>query len=188
MRFRRLLALLAVFVLLIAACGGDDDDSSSADDGDGEPTQDIDRDADSDDGPADSDSTEIPDDVDVGECGFVVELFESFDAIPDDSMFGGSDGMATMAQGFANVAKNAPSEIRDQFETLAEIFGAVSAEMADIDIDFSDPEAIDPAAFESVEIAMQGLGDPSFQAASEDIAEWMQNACPELGDLAFDMP
>lgn len=195
MTVRRLLSLLAVLSLLLAACGGDDDSADVAEVDTTQTTEagsDSDTESDTDtseiEGPDDDgegSSPELPAGVDLGECGFLVDFFDMWDEgesmMSSDDVFS-SESYARWADGLERTAANAPAEIRSDFEVMADTFGQVAEAFEDLDIDFSDPEAMytDPAAIQALEEMGQIFEDPRFDEASEAIDQWMEANCPDL--------
>lgn len=198
MRFRSLVALFAALVLFVGACGGDDDES--ADDG-GDTTEESQDNADTgdagdtaddagdtgdegdqgDDGD-DSAGLDIPEGADLGECGFLVDFAESMGGNPM-SMFAG-DGMQSMAEGLASAADKAPSEISEDLHVMADGFGEVAEAMDGLELDFSDPQNMDPEVMEKMTTAMESMNTAEFQEASENVTAWMQDACPDLAGVS----
>src|SRR6188472_877048 len=116
MRRITMLALVVVLALVGAACGGDDDDSSADD------TKTTDDSANSDDGD-DGGSTDIGDFVD-DDCEFLLTgAFQN----PLASAQGGDIDFSDEASRLDEVADNAPDEIKDAMQTIADTWD----EMAD---------------------------------------------------------
>lgn len=198
MTVRRLLTMFAVLALMLAACGGNDD---SADDeavgtteaaqSDGDETEDDPQAEPDPETPEveaaedDDDSVnDIPSDVDLGECGFLVDFFgvwaEDESMMSSEDLFSG-ESYAKWADALEQTAADAPAEIRSHFETMADAFGQVAESFDDLVIDFSDPEAYnDPEAAQALEEMSGIFEDPRFAEASDAIDGWMEANCPDL--------
>ncbi|HLT17604.1 MAG TPA: hypothetical protein VK007_12960 [Acidimicrobiales bacterium] len=193
MRKAAALAAVAVLGLGLAACG-DDDDSSALDDRDAATTEDTedtgagDDTDDRDDGDDGSTGGLSGNDVDLGELQDVLggECMAFAQAMmvvgaPMASMFGGGDMEAEIEQAgeyFAEVAKNVPAELKEDFDVLAEAFEAFAKGLADAGIDFEDPATFtNPDAMAKLEPAMKALESPRFEAAGENIERWLDENC-----------
>ena len=198
MTVRWLLTMFAVLALMLAACGGNDD---SADDeavgtteaaqSDGDETEDDPQAEPDPETPEveaaedDDDSVnDIPSDVDLGECGFLVDFFgvwaEDESMMSSEDLFSG-ESYAKWADALEQTAADAPAEIRSHFETMADAFGQVAESFDDLVIDFSDPEAYnDPEAAQALEEMSGIFEDPRFAEASDAIDGWMEANCPDL--------
>lgn len=199
MTVRRLLTMFAVLALMLAACGGNDDSADDEAVGTTEAAQ-SDGDETEDDPQAEPDPetpeveaaedeaaepvNDIPSDVDLGECGFLVDFFgvwaEDESMMSSEDLFSG-ESYAKWADALEQTAADAPAEIRSHFETMADAFGQVAESFDDLVIDFSDPEAYnDPEAVQALEEMSGIFEDPRFAEASDAIDGWMEANCPDL--------
>lgn len=193
MRRSRLLALFAALALIFAACGDDDDASDDVVD---TPTSEETTTTEADDDETTT-TTEDEDDDDeeatggtggitgVGECGFLAEFATAFEEFDANQMFGEGEGnfgdvIAGMATGLDNAAKAAPSDIKDEFQLMADGFSHAADQLAGVSFDISDPSSMDPEVMQAFEEASAVFEDPQFMAASDRIADWMEDACPDF--------
>jgi hypothetical protein len=183
MRSLRFMALLAVATVLFTACG-DDDDTSTATDATPPATEDV-PDGDGDEGDADADAAGL------GRCGFLAGFAPAFEEFDPNARYGGAEAIdygqifGPMAQAMGDVASSAPSEIRYSFEVMADRFQDAADRLEGVVIDFSDPTSIDPEAAEALESFGESFDD-EFEAASDEVSEWLEANCAELAD-AFDL-
>jgi hypothetical protein len=162
-----------VAVLLVfsgAACGGDDDsaDEPEATD-DGSPTDDGgdsggSTDADLVDGFLDEDCQFLLAGAFLNPLGATVS--------GDDPNFGDT------ADQLDAIADSAPDEIQDALATLAEGF----AEIAEIfeDIDLSDPSSFQDPDVVSKFNELEEIADEDYEAAADEISTWMSENCSGL--------
>lgn len=194
MGLKRLLSLFLALGLLLAACGDDDDTTeASTDDTTEETADDTATDTSEDDEGSDDDgSSGLPSDVDLGECAFMADFAMTIDSFDESALLGGEDGsfgdfIGATADALDEVADGAPDEIADAFRTMADTFGQAADELEGVQLDFSDPENMDPEAMQAFEQVGQLFSDPEFEAASTEIDTWMQAECPDLaGELNMD--
>lgn len=181
----RLLALVAAVAVFVAACGDDDnvasnDDSSSETDGESNETENRAEDAVSD---------QFADQL--GEkCGFLAEFvgvgFEgAFDpsAAMTGETFNFSEAFAPIAKEFQEVAAAAPDEIQDAFQTMADGFDELVEQFEDVEVDFSDPQNIDPEALEAFDSIDTAFDSDELNEASEEIEAWIGDNCEDAEGL-----
>ncbi len=182
--------LLACLALIAVACGGDDDD---AEDG----TTSTSVDAAADDDPADDDASDGEDEGD--------EPSEDDEAAPvdGDAFFDLCDGefnqgalgglaainptdpdletsmKATVAQ-FNEIADAAPSEIKADFQVLADAFAKYDEVMESIDYNFL-AAASDPEAAANLEELDTVFDSDALEASSANIEAWMETNCTPAG-------
>lgn len=185
MRRFRLLSLLVALGLLVSACG--DDDSSIDTSAAGEDTTDTSSELEETTGdePAGVDEDALAEGL--GECGFLAEFATAFDDFDPTAAFSGTEAVdfgqmfAPIAEAAEDVAAEAPSEIKDAFETLADGFSTVAEELDGVVIDMSDPENIDPEAMAAFEDLDASFGE-EFDAAGEEIDAWMSENCADFAE------
>lgn len=184
---RRVGALLLAATLAtgLAACGGDDDegaedvaledvDDDSAD-SDAE-DEDADDEADSDD---DADeATDVDEDITEGLFGEgCAEFLNVFGAL------GGAIGGAfdeDAAEQFEQFVDDAPEEIRDDLETVAEGYAEFAAILEDAGLDVENPEGFDPSDGEAVAAfteASEIFNSSEFVDANTAISEFVDDNC-----------
>ncbi|MGQ0825672.1 MAG: hypothetical protein ACT4OX_11730 [Actinomycetota bacterium] len=181
MRRSRFVAMVMMGSLVFAACGGDDDDeadspSAAVDDdeaGDDEsPDEDVDADVD-------------PDDIDLDDLedieGFDEDCVEASLAMAG-AMSGAFTGEAIgddeSLEQFRELADNAPDEIADDLQTLADALGEYYEALADAGVDLGSgdtPDADDIAALTELG---ESLNTEEVQAASDNVSTWFEEGCP----------
>lgn len=166
-------ATAALLVLAVTACGGGDDDSADPTTTEAPATDDG---GSTDDGSAD-DGSSTDGDIAAGlldeDCGFLLAgayLNPLAAAVPGaDVDFGES------TEHLEAIADAAPDEIKDAMATLSEGF----AQLAEVlqDVDMSDPQSFaDPdvqAAFQELETVF----DDEYEAAGETVSAWVEENC-----------
>jgi hypothetical protein len=176
---RVLLAVILTFSLA-AACGGDDDstdasDTSAADDDDTTTTDD-----DSDDSGVDDVSAFFDALGDEG-CQGLYSLYASVFA-----GLGNPNGeLGDTNQYFRELADNAPDEIADDFEVLADYMRRYFEALEDAGVDFDDPDSVnDPEAAQKYIEALTELSEDvdssELEEASNNINDWAQEECPSV--------
>jgi hypothetical protein len=178
-----LLALAFALMLALAACGGGDDDDTAADDT-SEPTEQS-EDTESDDTEAD-DASEDTDDASVSdECEEFVEALSSTDEITNsDDPSEAIEGLRDFADEIAAAAGDAPDEIREDVEILADVYGEIAEQLEDVDvddIDEGDPQSI-IEAFQALQPLFQTFSSEDFIEASTNIARFCAGST-DLGEL-----
>jgi len=181
MRTRRLGAILLAGALSagLAACGDDggDDEGTALEDvggGDGEETTTTESSGGDDTGTTDLEDLE---DVLTGECAFMVEAAAAFGAAFTGA---GDQSFDDVAAGFGELADEAPDELRDDIEVLAEAF----QEFADLigDVDLSDPNAFqDPEVQAAFAEAGEIFDSPEVTEANENFTAFVEENCPAAG-------
>jgi hypothetical protein len=175
-----LLALAFALMLALAACGGDDDDTAADDTS--EPTEQS-EDTESDDTEADdtTDDTEEPsDDVGAsGECAALVEALSSSDDITtSDDPAAAIEGLRDFADEIDAAVDDAPEEIRDDVEILADVYGEIADQLADVDVDSideNDPQSI-VEAFSALQPIFENFSSQEFVDAATNIGTFCSDA------------
>jgi hypothetical protein len=170
---RRLLALLVLGSLLLAACGGGDDGGSDEAGGDARGTTGGDA----------GEVTGSDGDGDVGmfgagECAEVVAAMAAATSGISAAMSGSGADLEQSIEAMQAFAAEAPEEIREDFQLLAEAYARVGQALADSGYD---PASGEPPSAEAI-AALQAVGDdlnsPELQAASERITAYFDAECP----------
>lgn len=183
MRRIRLLSLLVALGLVVSACGDDDAGTTDATAEDDTETSATVEDT-------DDESTDVDEDAlaeGLGECGFLAEFATAFDDLDPTAALSGTEAVdfgqmfAPLAEAAEDVAAEAPSEIKEAFETLAEGFGTVAEQLDGVVIDMSDPQNIDPEAMAAFEDLDSSFG-AEFDAAGEEIDAWMTENCADFAE------
>jgi hypothetical protein len=178
MRWLTIAAALAALALGLAAagCGGGDDEASDEPDATLTETE---TDATTDE-TTDGETTDETDTGDVGDFDFSSDECQQLAAA--GSEFGqafsgatsGSD-LTDEADAFQEFADNAPEEIREDMQTLADAYDEIVQALADIDLDpGATPDAAQIAALTQ---ALQSIDQTGVQAASERIGTWATENC-----------
>jgi hypothetical protein len=181
MRWLTIAAALAALSLgLVAAgCGGDDDEASDEPD-----TVITDTETDE----TTDETTETTDDsaTDTDASGFDFSDEDCQQLASAGAAFGQAIGSATSggdlsdeAEAFQEFAANAPEEIREDMQTLADAYDEIIAVLADVDLD---PGAT-PSAEQIGELtqALASINQTEVTAASQRIAAWAQENCTTTG-------
>jgi hypothetical protein len=168
---RRLLTLLVLGSLLLAACGGGDDGGSEDAGGDAG-------------GTTGGDAGEVTGgDGDVGifdaaECAEVVTAMAAATSGITAAMSGSGGDLEQSIEAMQAFAAEAPEEIREDFQLLAEAYARMAQVLADSGYD---PASGQPPSAE-VMAALQEAGDelnsPELQEASERISAYFAAECP----------
>jgi hypothetical protein len=170
----RLVALIATAMLLFTACGDDDTGTLEADDNVGElPEADAEEDA----------TSQIIEQLGE-ECAFLGQFAGgNFQGAFDPAALFGTGGDTDLGASFAAVAHEfreaavaAPEEITTAVETMAEAFTAAASELDGVTLDVSDPENIDPEAFEAFERLEDTFG-AEFEAAAQEVNTFVEENC-----------
>jgi len=153
-------ALVVALALAGAACGGDDDaateDTAATNDGGG-----------NDDGA----TTDIGDLVD-DDCEFLLAgAFQN----PLAAAQSGDEDFEDASSRFDKIADNAPDEIKDAMQVIADSW----TELAELwkGIDLKDPSSLRDPEVQAKFQQMSEIADEDYQAASQEIASWMQDNC-----------
>lgn len=158
-------ALPLLAVLLLTACGGGDDGTAEAPDG-----TDV-----SDDAPADESSGALA--LTDADCRQYVEAFQEVPAIADPESL---EGITEFAGVLDDAAGRMPDEVADDFRVIAEAYQAFGAALGDVDVDFSDPQAMSalgPEELAALQAASQTMGSAEVQEASANITTFLTEHC-----------
>ena len=165
------LAVVAVLGLGLAACGDDGDDDAAQDD-----TSDqagTTEDESSDDALEGFDFT--------GECAAFIEAFAGAGSAVGSAFSGADQDLEQVAEYFSEISEQVPDEISADFEVFAEAYAEFAQAMADSDVDFSDPESIDPEDMEELSALGEAFSSAEVQEASENIQAYMAENCSAGG-------
>lgn len=181
------LVLAAALATGLAACGGGDDDEGSSDD---VQLEDVGSDANADDSSSDDsssdsssddeDATDVTVDGDVIEgafsdgCGEFINVFTALGG----AISGAFD--ADAAQEFEAFVDDAPDEVQDDLEVIAEAYQTFAAALEDAGFDPEDPESFDPSNVEALQVfseASEGFSTPEFTEASNNVNEFIASNC-----------
>lgn len=169
---RRVGGLLLAVVLgaSLVACGGDDGaDNASAD-------KDVTTTEASGSGDTSADNVDLGDFT--GECADFAEAFANAGSAVGSAFTGGSgQDIEALADYFREVGSKMPDEISGDFEVFADAYTEFAQALADADIDFSDPSAIDPAQLAQLEAVGEAFSSADVQQASENISSYMAENC-----------
>ncbi len=166
------LALVALLALTGAACGGDDD---GGDDG---ATEDVTTDGGgADDGGDGGDDGDLAAGLLDEDCQFLLAgayLNPLAAAVP------GSDvDFDESQEQLQAIADEAPDEIEDAMETLAEGFAAMAEAFEDIDL--SDPQAFADPDLQSELAELEEVFDDEYEAAGETVNDYIEESCSAAG-------
>jgi hypothetical protein len=109
------------------------------------------------------------------ECKDLVEASQKFSAAAASSTSGGSDNVEATAEAFAEFAKQAPDELKDDFAALASVITQYADALKDLDLkpgEVPNAEQIGKLAKLS-----QALGTEKTRKASAAIAAWGATHC-----------
>lgn len=92
---------------------------------------------------------------------------------------GGAAGseLEDAAEYFENVADSLPKEIRADFELFAEAYAKFAEGMADLDIDLSNPAAMDPEQMAKLQELGESLEGPEIEEASANVEAYLDAKC-----------
>lgn len=172
MRMRRLgaLAFSALLAAGLAACGDDDG-------GDGDALEDVDA-TDEGDGGGDDEEPDLGELGLEGECEVFAEAALAF-----SGAFGGGDSDAdfgTLADAMQAFADDAPDEIADDLEVLADAYREFDDALGDVDL--SDPNAFtDPEVQAALAEAGEVFNDPEVVEANENVTAFTEANCQAEG-------
>ncbi len=94
--------------------------------------------------------------------------------------FGGSSGDLTgSVEAFEAFAAVAPSEIKDDLQTVAEGYADFVRVMADTDFNPASGQAPSPETMARLEAASEKLADSDFEAAADRVSAWFEDECGE---------
>jgi hypothetical protein len=111
----------------------------------------------------------------TGECEDLAGAGEKFSAAVASATAGGSSDLEATAAAFDEFANEAPDELKDDFEALAEVMTAYATAFDDLDLE---PGAV-PNAEQIAKLAQlgQSLSTEKAQKASAAIAAWATANC-----------
>jgi len=199
MRRSRLLAMLMLGALVFAACGGDDDDgvvpsAESDDDSSDDASDDESEDESSDDSDDESSETESEDngDDDDSDIDIDPEDLEDLSDLDNDcveaslamvaAMGGaftgeGGDTEESLEQ-FEELADNAPDDIKDDLQTIADGLGEYYEALADAGFDPDSGEVPDASDIAALTELAESLNTEEMQEAGDNVNEWFEAGCP----------
>lgn len=161
---RRSFVVLFALSLIAAGCGdgdgGDASDAASA--------------------PDEGDAEDALDDLGnlSGKCADAAEGYLSAIGGVGGAMLGGAgDDLEKGAEALEKFADDAPSEIREDLQTVAAALSGYVKAMADIDFDPSSGEMPSGEAMEALEELSQRFDDEELTAASERVSAWFEEHC-----------
>jgi hypothetical protein len=167
---RRLMALLVLGALLLAACGGDDGGSDEAGGDVGEAT-----------GGDVGEVTGGDGDVGIfgaGECAEVVAAMASAANALPAAMSGSAGDLEQSVEAMQAFAAEAPEEIREDFQMLAEAYARIGQILADSGYDPASGEPPSADAIAALQEAGNELNSAELQAAGERINAYFEAECP----------
>jgi hypothetical protein len=167
-----------VLVLLLAfagaACGGGD--SETAGDTDTMTLETTTDDTTTDD-ETDEDTTEdtdtVGDSIESEECQDLIEASASLSQALGAS--GTDSDLDDVSTFFEEFAEEAPDEIREDFQVLAEAYEAYAEAIEGIDLQSGQPP--DPEALQQLQEALASIDQEEVAAASERISAWTNDNC-----------
>jgi hypothetical protein len=162
------------FAIAGAGCGGGDDEASDTD-----TTAIVDTTTDdtTTDEATDETSTETTDtDTDTGTGNLSGDCLEAVQAYSAALAAAGSGGSSEdAAESLRAFAEQAPEEIRDDFEVLAQAVGKYFDELQDLGLSSGEqPSAEDIAKLSA---AAAAFNDADVQAANENVSAWADENC-----------
>lgn len=110
-----------------------------------------------------------------GECGDLVEASQAFGTAVASSLGTGNGELDQTADLYKTFAENAPDELKDDFETLADLMAGYATAIADLDLQAGDTPSPKQIA-KLVEIG-RSLNTTEAQEASAAISAWTQENC-----------
>ena len=178
MRWLTIAAALAALALGLTAagCGGGDDEASDEPD---TTLTETETDATTDE-TTDGETTDETDTGDVGDFDFSSEECQQLAAAGSEfgeAISGATSGadLSDEADAFQEFADNAPEEIREDMQTLADAYDEIVAALADIDLDpGATPSAEQIAALTQ---ALSSIDQAGVTEASTRIGTWAQENC-----------
>ena len=180
---RWFLIVLAVLALAFAGagCGGGDDESA----GDTETTAITDSvstdettDETTDESTTDGTDTDISDfDFSSEECRELLNAGTAFSQAIGSAGSGGD--LSDEAEAFQEFAGNAPEEIRDDMQTLADAYEEIIAALGDVDLQPGETPSAEQVA--QLTQALSSINSADVTAASERIGTWAQENCSSSG-------
>jgi hypothetical protein len=179
MRWLTIAAALAALALGLAAagCGGGDDEASD------EPETTL-TETETDETTTDGETTDDTGSDDPTGFDFSSEECQQLAAAGSEfgQAFSGAttgEDLSDEADAFQEFADNAPEEIREDMQTLADAYEEIVTALADVDLDpGATPTAEQIAALTQ---ALSSIDQTGVQGASERIATWAQENCTTTG-------
>jgi hypothetical protein len=172
-----LLAALAALLLTAAACGGDDDESAAATQAPAATAEPSDTTSDTNEESEDTEESEESEgDLPEGfsgseECRELVGLGAKV-----TQALSGTGGDLDDTQEFLDAfADDAPEEIREDFQVIAEAYGKIVEALEGVDL--SSGEQPDPEALAELQQLSTELDQPRIQEANENITAWVEENC-----------
>ena len=179
MRWLTIAAAVAALALGLAAagCGGGDDEASDEPDATLTETE---TDATTDETSTEETSTDETDTGDLGDFDFSYDECQQLAAAGSEfgqAVSGATSGadLSDEADAFQEFADNAPEEIREDMQTLADAYDEIVAALADIDLDAGETPSAEQVA--ALTQALSSIDQTGVQGASERIATWAQENC-----------
>lgn len=169
---RRLLALLVLGSLLLAACGGDDGGSDEAGGDAGETTGGDVGEVTGGDGGGDIGM------FGAGECAEVVAAMAAASSGISAAMSGSGSDLEQSIEAMQAFAAEAPEEIREDFQMLAEAYARIGQALADSGYDPASGQPPSAEAMAALQAAGDEMNSAEFQAASERISAYFDAECP----------
>ena len=170
--------VLAAFLLLflplglLAACGDDDDDAAPvASESEEESGGDAGGDSE------DSGGGDGGGDLSKTRCAELVSEMSEAQAAASQALSGDTQSLEDSAAALEEFADDAPEEIRDDFQLIADGYSSIVRALADADIDLSGGQAPDPEALEELQRVAEELDTAEFQAASERVQKFFEEEC-----------
>jgi hypothetical protein len=179
------LALIPLLVFLLSCGGSDDDDGDSSSGGGDTPsaTEATGSGSSDNNSSGSNDNNNDDDDPDAEEilanCPELLSLFGSLN--PAAFATGGAgDDLNDLQTYLSEAADNAPDEIADDFQVLADAFGAFFSVLAEYDVDLSNPASfatLDAEAQVELQAALEAIGTIDVTTASENISQYFTENC-----------
>jgi len=109
------------------------------------------------------------------ECSDLVEASQAFGAAVASSLGTGDSELGNTADLYKDFAENAPDELKDDFETLANLMADYATALADLDLQPGET----PSAAQIAKLAAigQSLSTSEAQEANAAIGAWTQENC-----------
>jgi hypothetical protein len=167
------LAALGALLLTAAACGGDDDESAAdTQAAAAATTSDADEATTAEETETAEESSETPDFAGSAECRELVELGTKV-----SQALGGTGGpeLENTQEFLDEFADEAPEEIRDDFQVIAEAYGKIAEALQDVDV--SAGAQPDPEALAKLQELSQELDQAELEEANQNITAWVEENC-----------
>lgn len=176
----RVVILLVIGVLAIAAagCGGGDEASGDTDTVTATDTA-TDETTTTDETVTDTDTTETDTDTSGGfASGDCAELAESSNKLGEILAASGPEGgdVQAASEAFQNFVDEAPEEIRADVQVLANVYAKYAEVFQDVDIQAGETPSTEDAL--KLSQALSSIDQEEVAAASQRIATWAQENCP----------